>query len=110
MPDDEVQLADIPESSSYLEPPPEKVKAEGANRVAQLLVWIFAGTIAVSLAGGFTMMALHPPPVSGSDDKANIIGSAVLPMLEGVGTFASTVFGPLLAFVLGYYFGEKKTT
>jgi hypothetical protein len=36
-----------------------------------------------------------------------LITLAVIPFLEKVGTFLTTVFGPLLAFILGYYFGQK---
>jgi len=39
-----------------------------------------------------------------------LITAAVIPFLEKVGTFLTTVFGPLLAFILGYYFGQKTET
>jgi hypothetical protein len=95
-------------SSQDLTKNPSRERERGANWVAKGLVIIFAGTIASCLIGGFVIISRHPPPSAGAGPGENIVGQAVLPFLQGVGTFASTVFGPLLAFVLGYYFGEKR--
>ena len=87
---------------------PAAAKERGAAWVAKGLVLIFGGMILACLVGGFTLIGLHPPASGGSDSKDTIVSLALLPLFQGIGTFASTVFGPLLAFVLGYYFGEKK--
>ncbi len=36
------------------------------------------------------------------------VSEAVIPLIGAVGNFCTSVFAPLLAFILGYYFSEKK--
>ncbi len=87
---------------------PTAEKARGATWVAKGLVYLFGITVCISLIGGLIVVIRCPPPLDPQNPKSNVVVEAVLPLIQGVGTFASTVFGPLLAFVLGFYFGEKK--
>ena len=52
---------------------------------------------------GMVLIALVRPA-----QAAELLGKDTGITLVGVGTFLSSVFGPLLAFVLGYYFGERR--
>jgi hypothetical protein len=109
MPDDEeINLDTVPKAEAFYRKSPTFEKEKGASWVARALVCIFGGALLICLVGGLVVIAVHPPANGAAGSKENIIGVAVLPLLEGVGIFASTVFSPLLAFILGYYFGEKK--
>jgi hypothetical protein len=73
--------------------------------VALSIVAIFGVTLCLLIFGGFTLLIW----LRWAPDKAGpIFSQAVIPYIEKLGTFATTVFGPLLAFILGYYFGEKS--
>jgi len=78
------------------------VKEQHAISIALLISWTFAVSTCLILFGMYEI--LKRPP----DDAKSLLASAA-PMLKETGTFLSSVFGPLLAFVLGYYFGEKKS-
>jgi len=71
---------------------------------------VFAVAIVLAILGPLVLIGLiiykFPPDVA-SPSASALIRESVAPLLERVATFAATVFGPLLAFVLGYYFGEK---
>jgi hypothetical protein len=73
--------------------------------VAKAIVAIFGSSMVLSIILGFVLafwLRWHP-------DKAHVIFTqAIIPFMEKIATFSATVFGPLLAFVLGYYFGEKQ--
>jgi hypothetical protein len=43
-----------------------------------------------------------------ADLTVKLLKEAILPFIEEVAKFAATVFSPLLAFILGYYFGSGK--
>ena len=73
------------------------------------ILYVFAGAIAAILACGF--LALYKALNCAGSTPATIddvIAKGVIPLIQQTGTFASTVFSGLLAFVLGYYFGEKS--
>ena len=38
----------------------------------------------------------------------SLVKNSIAPFLSALGTFIATTFGPLLAFVLGHYFGRKQ--
>lgn len=40
--------------------------------------------------------------------EAEVYSATLSSLLDELGAFSSAVFAPLLAFVLGYYFGEKQ--
>jgi hypothetical protein len=83
-----------------------KEKATGAREVARVLVFTFAATIAATFLTIALIYVLSASPAQAKDFVAAFTG--IVPVMEN---FVTKIFGPLLAFVLGYYFGEKgKTT
>lgn len=79
-------------------------KEAGARWVASAIVITFGSCLGLLLLLGFGLLFW----LRWSPDKLEpLFQKGVIPFVEKVGTFASTVFGPLLAFILGYYFGEK---
>jgi hypothetical protein len=82
-----------------------KERATGAREVARVLVFTFAGTIGAT----FIIVALiyfrSSTPAQASEFVKAFVD--VVPVMEN---FVTKIFGPLLAFVLGYYFGEKAKT
>jgi hypothetical protein len=109
MPEDQMTVQDVVDPTSLQKAPTiEFEKVKGAKWVASGLVYIFGGTMLVCLIGGLVLVGIYPPKDGGTPGKSDVIGAAVIPLFQGVGSFAATVFSPLLAFVLGYYFGEKK--
>ncbi len=80
----------------------QKLKATGAREVARVLVFTFAGTIAATFFTVALIYFLSASPAQAKDFVAAFTG--IIPVMEN---FVTKIFGPLLAFVLGYYFGEK---
>jgi hypothetical protein len=87
------------------EPSLSKLKAFGAREVARVLVFTFAGTVAAIFLTIALIYGLSASPAQAKDFVKAF--SDVIPVMEN---FVTKVFGPLLAFVLGYYFGEKGTS
>ena len=80
-------------------------KESYARWIAIYIILIFGISLFLLIIFGFLLMFW----LRWAPDKANLIfNEAVIPFVEKIGTFATTVFGPLLAFILGYYFGEKS--
>jgi hypothetical protein len=82
-------------------PPRERA----ARWIGQMLVVIFGITTLVIILYGFHIISAH----SSKDDAKSVVNEALIPFLEKVATFMTTVFSPLLAFILGYYFGQKQS-
>ena len=82
---------------------PEKHKAQAATWVAHLIVWTFAGTIALVLITLALIIVVTSNP-----DTTKRFADTLVSVLESLGKFLTAVFAPLLAFVLGYYFSEKQ--
>jgi hypothetical protein len=83
--------------------PPPKEKA--AMRIGLTLTIIFGVAIFFTIWEGFRVIFFsmdHP------DNTKTLITGAVVPLLEKIATFFTTVFSPLLAFILGYYFGQGQ--
>jgi hypothetical protein len=78
------------------------VKESYARGIALIITWTFAISTILILVGLYRVLLNHP----GSAE--DLLGKAGVPALKEAGSFLSGVFGPLLAFVLGYYFGERK--
>jgi hypothetical protein len=87
------------------EPSLSKIKAFGAREVARVLVFTFAGTVAAIFLTIALIYGLSASPAQARDFVKAFVD--VVPVMEN---FVTKVFGPLLAFVLGYYFGEKGTS
>jgi hypothetical protein len=79
-------------------------KEQTAPWIALGILGVWAVTLMLVLMGGFWLIYS-----AGGPDKAKaIIVDSAIPYLEKAGIFATSVFGPLLAFVLGYYFGKER--
>jgi hypothetical protein len=84
----------------------ELPKEATARTIAHSLLQTFRYSLWGTIIFGFiTILADH---WSGKAQAGVLVKESVVPMMTSVGTFCSTLFGPLLAFVLGYYFGERK--
>ena len=46
--------------------------------------------------------------ITRNPQEAEVYSATLSSLLDELGAFSSAVFAPLLAFVLGYYFGEKQ--
>lgn len=79
-------------------------KEIAASWVAMGIVGIFAISLTLILIGGFLLILWSP-----HENSKALMDESIIPFLEKVGTFSTSVFGPLLAFILGYYFGERQT-
>ena len=80
-----------------------KMQETTAKYVAYIIVTTFAATILITL-----IMCLGILWKSGDPERVKLFGEAVLQVYDGVGKFAPTVFGSLLAFILGYYFSKEQ--
>jgi hypothetical protein len=78
-------------------------KETHALAIALIITWTFAVCAVLVLVGIYSLLRSQP------SDAEDLLAKAGLPALKEAGTFLSSVFGPLLAFVLGYYFGERKS-
>lgn len=80
-----------------------QIKESGARQLATALVWIFGLSINLVLFGAILIVAITRDP-----QEAEVYSATLSSLLDELGAFSSAVFAPLLAFVLGYYFGEKQ--
>lgn len=104
MPDGEAP-ADLPDFNEFDRPP--LIKEHSAARVAIGLLWIFGLFLAVFFLGSIIFIII----VSGAEkasEIAKVTSGSVIPLINSIGDIAQKVFGPLLAFMLGYYFGKKE--
>jgi hypothetical protein len=62
----------------------------------------FAGFLFLSALLGGTILLTRTP------DEATQLINALAPFLESLGKSAALVFGPPLAFILGYYFRGRQ--
>jgi hypothetical protein len=87
--------------SARLQEPP---KEQATRRIGMLLIGIFGFASVFVTWEGFRVIfySMDKP-----ENTKLLINEAVIPFIEKIGTFLTTVFGPLLAFILGYYFGQK---
>jgi len=87
------------------EQPPNlaKLKTESAIAIARLLVFFFGATLVLGFASIIAAICKADRP---EDVQAYLAGA--IPMLKALGDFCASVFSPLLAFVLGYFFGERR--
>jgi hypothetical protein len=80
-------------------------KEATAKQIAWHLLQTFRYALLLVLGLGFGTLfyeqATQPQSVG------SLMKDSIVPFVSGVGTFSSTLFGPLLAFVLGHYFGQR---
>jgi len=79
----------------------EEKRENSASWVASLITITFMASALMLLAGIYSVTLRKP-------EEAKALLDAALPAVKEAGSFLSTVFGPLLAFILGYYFSEKN--
>ncbi len=98
---------------------PEQTKEEAASRVAHLVVVFFGAFLLALFLGGVAALSLGVFVDWKLAEGAMAQGDA-LPatkallqsyagMVEGIGKAGTTLFGPLLGFILGHYFGRKSS-
>ena len=75
----------------------EPTKEATARTLAMVLVWGFVVAFVVCLAFGFYLLVKSPS----LDEKSLAASTEFLKV-------TSSIFAPLLAFVLGYYFSRKE--
>jgi hypothetical protein len=80
-----------------------RLREGSAKIVAQSLVGIFGGSILAILAITFSVFVRSESP-----EQARAYAEVLTPVLKELASFMSSVFGPLLAFILGYYFSDKQ--
>src|SRR5437667_6382418 len=85
----------------------EQPKEQATRRIGMLLIGIFGFASVFVTWEGFRVVFFS---MDKPENTKLLITAAVIPFLDKVGTFLTTVFGPLLAFILGYYFGQKTET
>jgi hypothetical protein len=82
------------------------LKERGASNVAARLLLVFGHSLVWPFVGGVFLIVVlsmkYEPNVA-----VKLLNDGYLPLLERIGDLALRVFGPLLGFVLGYYFGTK---
>jgi hypothetical protein len=76
-----------------------------AKSIALWIVVMAFSSITLALLGGYILIYIS---ASNPDNAKAVIQGAVVPLLEKAATFFTTVFSPLLAFILGYYFGQRQ--
>ena len=86
----------------------ELPKEATARSIAERLLRTFQQSLLLILTAGFGLILIEFVMSSPPKPAASIIKESFVRLITGVATFGSTLFGPLLGFVLGYYFGEKK--
>ncbi len=89
---------------------PRRYKAEAAKWVAKSIVIIFGATLGVIFLFYLIIAFLTTFTQSPHDPVTHLqqyIGTFIQ-LIEATSGFASAVFAPLLAFILGYYFGTKE--
>jgi hypothetical protein len=86
---------------------PTRERGETAHNI----IVIFGAAILGSLILNFLLIVgLVVRYQCQSDQIDSIVNKGIIPLLTATGTLASTVFGPLLAFILGYYFSQKNVS
>lgn len=75
-----------------------------AEGVASTLVRYFGLSLLIALTGGVAVILAVR--FSGTESAGALVDD-YLSLLQAVGTFSATVFGPILGFILGHYFGKQ---
>jgi uncharacterized protein with PQ loop repeat len=78
-------------------------KSKATNYIAFWIVAIFGAAVILVLLGGILICILKSP-----GESEQVITKAFLPFLQALANFISVSFGPLLAFILVYYFRPNK--
>lgn len=84
---------------------PSMRKELAAKWIAYAIVAMAGLSLLLLIWRGFRLIELS---ISNPENAKRLVTESLLPLIEKVATFFTTVFGPLLAFILGYYFGERQ--
>jgi len=76
-----------------------------AKRLAIIIVWMAGISLGILMLLGFFVIIWS---VNNPEHSKQLITDSVIPLIEKLAIFFTTAWGPLLAFVLGYYFGERQ--
>src|SRR5207245_8309350 len=76
-----------------------------AKRLAIIIVYMAGISLGALMVLGFGVIIWS---INTPEHSKQLIIESVIPLIEKLATFFATVWGPLLAFVLGYYFGERQ--
>ena len=87
---------------------PDKEKAESARSIAKGILIIFGVSLLVILV--YAAIVTITLVSSAGDNSPELFLELFTSMIDATAGFASTVFGPLLAFILGYYFATDSQT
>jgi hypothetical protein len=97
-------VASLAESAkrSYVAPTHREITAK---RLAIIIVWMAGISLGLLMLLGFSVIIWS---INNPEHSKQLIIESVIPLIEKLATFFTTAWGPLLAFVLGYYFGERQ--
>jgi hypothetical protein len=98
---DDASLGEI--ASRYTAEPTHKEIT--AKRLAIIIVWMAGISLGLLILFGFFVIIWS---INNPEHSKQLITESVIPLIEKLATFFTTAWGPLLAFVLGYYFGERQ--
>jgi hypothetical protein len=105
---DEVVIEDI-SASSYERPfDPKRHHAFAALYIGLSIIGIFAISMGGLLTAAFLM--LWRLESYKAEQAEQLVAKVAVPLITSVGTFESILFGPLLAFILGFYFKGSQDT
>jgi hypothetical protein len=76
-------------------------QAQLRGRLATFLLWIFGLFLLAGLLFGLLLIGSGPEAVTHTQES-------LIPYVTALGDTAIKLFGPLLAFVLGFYFGKES--
>jgi hypothetical protein len=89
-------------------PVPKEFEDVVSREVAHKILEVFKlSTLGVLAVGGFLFLFILGRSYT-PQELESIVDKGFVSFLRGAATFATTVFGPLLAFILGFYFGKNK--
>lgn len=106
--DKDVEFPDEKEIVRPRSPWTERLREESATRLALLLLKLFGWTLILFLLLGVAVLTA----LSLSRETQQVVEltqEAFLPLVITVADVTQRIFGPLLGFVLGYYFGKKPS-
>jgi hypothetical protein len=81
----------------------EKFRALGGHSLAKGLLWLFGGSVGMILITALVIVSRSDSP-----EQAKAYSEALLPLLDALTKFSSSLFAPLFAFIFGYYFSANK--
>ena len=103
---DSIDVKDLPAKEEY-EEPWRAHKERSASRIAMTLLFIFGSFLTLLFAGSLCVIGIASIFLT-SAGVIDIVSKGIIPLISAIGDVGIKLFSPLLAFVLGYYFGKKE--